>query len=56
MGGFTGQMLSVCADDGTTTLLKLGDGLAGLQPNEKSAIAQLFDKEARFVELMNEMK
>ena len=29
------QLLSVCGDDGATTILRLGDGLAALQPYEK---------------------
>lgn len=42
-----GQLAGVCSDDGTTTILRLGDGLSAIQPNEKTTLSQLFDKEAR---------
>jgi hypothetical protein len=29
-----GALLGVCGDDGATTVLRLGDGLTALQPNE----------------------
>lgn len=43
----TGKFVTVGAADGSATLLELCDGLAVMQPNEKSSINQMFERETK---------
>ncbi|KAI9199587.1 WD40-repeat-containing domain protein [Polychytrium aggregatum] len=42
-----GRLLAASARNGTTTLLELSDGLAKIQPNEKSIFSQMLEREAK---------
>mmetsp|Transcript_31317 Transcript_31317/g.43427 ORF Transcript_31317/g.43427 Transcript_31317/m.43427 type:complete len:570 (+) Transcript_31317:288-1997(+) len=42
-----GKMTAIGAVDGSVTLLELCDGLSVMQPNEKPAIAQMFERETK---------